>query len=109
LFPLSLHPQVLASTRYGISFSMIFIAYNITILITINNYINIQLGSIWKYDPLTLYISKSTIILLDKTVIADIINVSNLIWTERVLVKIGSPATQLKLSTLSFIFNIIRI
>src|SRR6187551_2008765 len=58
LFPLSLHPQVLASTRYGISFSMIFIAYDITILITINNYINIQLGSILKYDTLTLYIKK---------------------------------------------------
>jgi hypothetical protein len=37
---------------------MIFIVYNITILITINNYINIQLSSILKYDTLTIYIKK---------------------------------------------------
>src|SRR6476659_10050403 len=37
---------------------MIFIAYNITLLITINNYINIQLSSILKYDTLTFYIKK---------------------------------------------------
>ena len=56
---------------------------------------------------LQLSISKSTIILLDKTVIADIIKVSNLIWTRRELVKIGLRTTNSQLSTLSSIWIII--